>query len=175
MRDTRQLTPLCAIASGLAAGVIGTVCMDTVRFLRQRRSGGERNFLRWEFAPVRTWKEAPEPGIVAKRVIEGFTQRELPDAAAWPISTFMHWSYGASWAALYGVFDGSTRKSHLFYGAPFGALVWISGYVVLPIGGLYEPIWKYDSSTLRHDLQAHLAFGVGSATAFKLLTIGSGR
>ncbi len=98
MRTPKQLTPLDAIASGLAAGLVGTACMDTVRFLRQRRSGGERNPLRWEFAPFRTWKEAPDPGQVGKRLIEGFTQRELPDAAAWPVSTFMHWSYGA----LYG-------------------------------------------------------------------------
>jgi acetylornithine deacetylase/succinyl-diaminopimelate desuccinylase-like protein len=27
---------------------------------------------------------APDPGQVAKRVIEGFTQRKLPDRAAWP-------------------------------------------------------------------------------------------
>ncbi|WP_331755296.1 hypothetical protein OG936_38785 (plasmid) [Streptomyces sp. NBC_00846] len=92
MRTRKQLDPLGAVGAGLAAGVIGTVCMDTVRFLRQRRAGGEHNALRWEFAPVRTWQEAPDPGQVGKRLAEVFTLRELPDSAAFPVSTFMHWA-----------------------------------------------------------------------------------
>ncbi|MEU5058826.1 MULTISPECIES: hypothetical protein [unclassified Streptomyces] len=170
MRTPKQLTPLGAITSGLVAGLVGTVCMDTVRFLRQRRSGGERNPLRWEFAPVRTWKAAPDPGQVGKRLIEGFTQRELPDAAAWPVSTFMHWSYGAFYGALYGVVAGSVRKPPSgVYGVPFGAVVWISGYIALPIAGLYEPIWKYDSKTLADDLGPHLVYGAATGTVFGIL------
>jgi len=34
-----------------------------------------------------------DPGQVGKRLMEGFTQRQLSDAAAWPVRTFMHWSY----------------------------------------------------------------------------------
>jgi hypothetical protein len=26
--------------------------------------------------------------------------------------------------------------------------VWLAGYVVLPIAGVYEPIWPYDAATL---------------------------
>jgi len=169
MRTPKQLTPLGAIASGTAAGLVGTACMDTVRFLRQRRSGGERNPLRWEFAPVPTWQEAPDPGQVGKRLIEGFTQRELPDAAAWPVSTFMHWSYGAANGALYGVVVGSLRKPCGLYGVPFGALVWISDYITLPIAGLYKPIWKYDAKTLADDLGPHLAYGAGTGAVFLIL------
>lgn len=170
MRTPNQLTPLGAIASGLAAGLVGTVCMDTVRFLRQRRSGGERNPLRWEFASVPTWQEAPDPGQVGKRLIEGFTQRDLPDAAAWPVSTLMHWGYGAANGALYGVIAGSLRKPPCaVYGIPFGALVWISDYITLPIAGLYEPIWKYDAKTLADDLGPHLAYGAATGTVFRIL------
>ncbi|WP_371665139.1 hypothetical protein OG306_04775 [Streptomyces sp. NBC_01241] len=92
MRTRKQLAPLGAVGAGLAAGVIGTVCMDTVRFLRQRRVGGERNALHWEFVPVRTWREAPDPGQVGKRLAEAFTLSELPGSAAFPVSTFMHLS-----------------------------------------------------------------------------------
>jgi hypothetical protein len=169
MRTPKQLTPLGAIASGLAAGLVGTACMDTVRFLRQRRSGGERDPLRWEFAPVRTWQEAPDPGQVGKRLIEGFTQHELPEAAAWPVSTLMHWSYGAAYGALYGVLAGSVRQPCAVYGVPFGALVWISDYITLPIAGLYEPIWKYDRKTLAADLGPHLAYGAATGTVFWIL------
>ena len=171
MRTRRQLTPLGAIASGMAAGLVGTVCMDTVRFLRQRRSGGEQSFRKWEFARVRNWQEAPDPGQVAKRVIEGFTERKLPDGAAWPISTMMHWSYGTSWGALYGVLAASARTPNLIYGVPFGAFVWLSAYAILPTAGLYEAIWKYDGKTLGQDLSAHLVYGVSTSTVFLVLSL----
>lgn len=170
MRAARQLTPLGVIASGMAAGLVGTVCMDTMRFLRQRRAGGEQSFRRWEFARVHGWKEAPDPGQVAKRLVEGLTERELPEGSAWPISTAMHWSTGASWAAVYGVLAASARKPNLLYGIPFGAGVWAAAYVVLPLAGLYEPIWKYDGKALAEDLSAHLVYGVATSTAFLVLT-----
>jgi hypothetical protein len=47
-------------------------------------------------------------------------------------------------------------------------VVWISGYVLLPEGGLYKPIWEYDAKTLAGDLSAHLAYGVGTGATFWL-------
>jgi hypothetical protein len=32
----------------------------------------------------------------------------------------------------------------------------MSGYVILPLAGLYKPIWEYDARTLADDLSAHL-------------------
>ena len=91
MRTSKNpITPLAAVATGLLAGVIGTACMDTVRYVMYRRAGGKAGPLGWEFAPVDTWEQAPDPGQVAKRVIEGFTQRQLPDRWAFPISTMAH-------------------------------------------------------------------------------------
>jgi hypothetical protein len=53
--------------------------------------------------------------------------------------------------------------------ASFGAAVWAAGYVLLPAGGLYRPIWKYDAKTLASDLSAHLAYGAGTGAAFWVL------
>jgi len=39
---------------------------------------------------------------------------------------------------------------------------------VLPEGGLYQPIWKYDAKALAIDLSAHLAYGAGTGAAFQL-------
>ena len=49
------LTPLAAIAGGLLAGVVGTACLDTVRYLKYRRSGGKDSPLAWGFPPVDGW------------------------------------------------------------------------------------------------------------------------
>ena len=164
------MTPLAAIVGGLLAGAIGTVSMDTVRYVKYRRGGGQDSPLAWEFGPVDSWEQAPDPGQVTKRLIEGFTQREIPDRWAWLTSTLTHWAYGSGAGALYGVLAGSMRRPHALYGLPFGATVWASGYVVLPEAGLYKPIWDYDAKTLASDLSAHLAYGAGTGAAFWLFT-----
>src|ERR1700750_1156195 len=90
------MIPLTAVAAGLLAGAVGTVCLDAVQYLKYRRAGGTDSPVAWEFAPVENWEAAPDPGQVAKRVIEGFTQRKLPDRSAWLISTIAHWGYGSA-------------------------------------------------------------------------------
>jgi pimeloyl-ACP methyl ester carboxylesterase len=69
------MTPLAAVLAGLLAGAAGTVCLDAVHYLKYRRAGGTDSPRAWEFAPVESWETAPAPGQVAKRVLEGFTQR----------------------------------------------------------------------------------------------------
>jgi hypothetical protein len=162
------ITPLAAVVGGLLAGVVGTLCLDTIGYLRHRRTGGQKRPLEWEFGPIGGWSDAPDPGKIAKREIEGFTQRELPDRWAWPISTAMHWGYGSSAAALYAILAGSMRKPSPLYGLPFGAAVWAIGYLVLPEAGIYKPIWEYDAKTLARDLSGHLAYGAGTGAAFWL-------
>ena len=166
------LTPLAAVAGGLLAGAVGTVCLDAVQYLKHRREGGKESPLKWEFAPVQTWEQAPAPGQVAKRVVEGFTQRKLPDRWAFPISTVMHWAYGSGSAAAYGILAGSLRRPHAAYGLPFGAAVWAAGYAILPEGGLYKPILEYDAKTLAWDLTGHLAYGAGTGVTFWLFANG---
>jgi hypothetical protein len=162
------ITPLAAVVGGLLAGAVGTVALDTVQYVKYRRAGGKESPLAWEFAPVDSWEKAPDPGQVAKRLIEGFTQRELPARWAWLTSTGAHWSYGSAAGALYGVLAGSLRRPHARYGLPFGAAVWVTGYIVLPEGGLYKPIWEYDAKTLAWDLGAHLAYGASTGAVFSL-------
>ena len=61
------MTPLAAVASGLLAGAAGTASIDAVRYLMYRRGGGQDAPLAWEFAPVESWAQAPDPGLVTKR------------------------------------------------------------------------------------------------------------
>jgi uncharacterized membrane protein YagU involved in acid resistance len=169
--DTREhpLTPLAAVTAGLLSGVVGTAAMDAVLYARYRRGGGKEAPLTWEFPPTENWRQAPAPGQVARRVIEGFTQRPIPDRWARLTTIAAHWAFGAASGAAYGVVAGSLRQPRPQDGLPFGAAVWALGYVVLPQAGLYEQIWKYDVETLARDLTVHLAYGVTTATAFSLL------
>jgi hypothetical protein len=57
----------------------------------------------------------------------------------------------------------------VLYGLPFGAAVWLSGYLVLLQARPCKPIGEYDSQTLARDLSAHLGYGASTAAAFSLL------
>jgi hypothetical protein len=164
------MTSLTAVAAGLLAGAVGTVCLDAVQYRKYRRAGGTDSPLAWEFAPIESWETAPGPGQVAKRVLEGFTQRKIPDRFAWLTSTIAHWAYGSAAGAAYGIVAGSRPTPYPWYGLPFGAAVFGGDYAALPAAGLYQPIWEYDAKTLAWDLGAHLAYGAGTGTAFWLLT-----
>lgn len=164
-----RMTPLAAVTSGLLAGAVGTACIDSVRYLTYQRGGGQDAPLAWEFAPVDGWAQAPDPGQVTKRVVEGFTRKQIPDRWAWLTSTVAHWAYGSVMAAGYGIVAGSLRRPRPLYGLPFGAAVWGISYLVLPESGLYKPIWQYDAGTLAKDLVAHLAFGAGTGATFWVL------
>jgi len=80
-----------------------------------------------------------------------------------------HWGYGISAGGGYGLAVSSRDKPRIWFGPPFGSAVWASGYVVLPLFGVYKPIWKYDLETLWKDLSAHLVFGMATAAAFSVL------
>ena len=171
MRSRRNpLTPLAAVTAGLLAGAVGTVGLDAVHYLKYRRAGGTDSPLAWEFAPVESWEKAPDPGQVAKRVIEGFTRRRLPDGSAWLTSTVAHWAYGSAAGAVYGIVAGSLPRPSPVYGVPFGAAVFAGDYITLPIAGLYKPIWEYDATTVTWDFGAHVVYGTGTAIAFWLLS-----
>lgn len=168
---TRTMTPLGALARGLAAGAAGTAAMDALWFWRFKRDGGEGGFLAWEFASgLCTWDKAPAPALVGKRLFEGLFQREVPPERAALVNNLTHWAYGKLAGAQYGLVVGSLKTPKLVYGLPFGATVWISGYVVLPLAHLYKPIWEYDVPTLAKDLSAHLVYGTTTAAAFLLLS-----
>jgi hypothetical protein len=165
------VTPLGAVVRGLVAGVLGTLAMDTLWYVRYRRGGGTEGFRPWEFAAdVKTWDDASAPGQVGRRLFEGLFQRKLPDAQARLVTNITHWAYGVGAAGAYGLIAGSLPAARIAYGPVFGSAVWATSYAVLPAAGLYQPIWKYDRATLAKDLSAHLLFGTTTAAAFAALS-----
>lgn len=163
------MTPLGAVARGLVAGTFGTLAMDALWFVRYKRGGGEGGFGEWEFSSgLCSWDQAPPPAQVGKRLVGGLFGREIPPQRAALVNNVTHWVYGMLSGMQYGIVAGSLSRQRIRYGAPFGATVWATSYAVLPAAKLYEPIWKYDWKALAKDLSAHLVFGLGTATAFRL-------
>jgi hypothetical protein len=174
--SVRPVTPVGAVLRGLVAGGVGTLAMDVLLYARYRRDGGKSRFPRWEFSSdLLSWDQAPAPAHVGKRLFEGLFHRELPDHRAALVNNVTHWGYGIVNGAPYGLVVGSLTRNRVWFGVPFGAGVWGSGYVVLPAAGLYQQIWEYDRRTLANDLSAHLVYGLTTAAAFRLLSPRRGR
>lgn len=165
------LTPLGALARGVAAGAVGTLAMDVWLYGRYRRGGGTQRFGAWERSSGLTgWEDAPAPAQIGRRLVEGLLLRELAPRRAALTNNLTHWGYGMLGSAQYGLAAGSLRSRHALYGLPFGAALWAAGYVILPLAKLYEPIWRYDRRTLTEDLAAHLVYGLATAAAFERLS-----
>ena len=162
-----------SILRGVAASALGTLGDGRVALppLPARRRG--RRLPGLEVLRRRPRLEnAPGPSLVAKRFIEDVLGHDVSPRYARVLNNATHWGFGLATGAGYGLLLGSGRKPEMRYGPPFGAAVWASGYVVLPLLGVYQPIWKYDLETLGNDLSAHLVFGTATAAAFRLLAHG---
>jgi hypothetical protein len=158
---------LSSALRGALAGAAGTLAMDLLWYRRYRRGGGESSFAGWEITrDVGSWDDAPAPGQMGRKLIQTLTGRDVPVERAAALSNLMHWSYGVGWTAAYSQL-GARRP--LWLGPAFGAAVWSSDYVTLPLAGLYQPIWKYDAATLAKDLSAHLVFGTAADATLRLL------
>ena len=181
-------SPVGAVIRGAIAGTAGTAAMDLFWYLRQRISGepphrsdsdlpgqAGRASLRpasWEDSEHWTaetqaeeWQTAPVPAQVGKRVYEGLTQRTLEARFARITGTLVHWSYGMWWGGVFGLASAPLRRRTV-WGPLFGATVWGSSYLLLPVTGLYRPFWEYPLAELAPDLAAHLIYGTGTALAF---------
>lgn len=151
------------------AGVVGTLAMDAVWYARYRRGGGDAPFSEWEFTRnLQSWDDAPAPGKMGRKLIETLTRRPMGVEHAAAISNLVHWSYGVVWTVAYGTLGSRP----LWSGPLFGAAVWASDYVTLPLAGIYKPIWEYDARTLYEDLSAHMVFGTATVAALRVMPPG---
>jgi hypothetical protein len=159
---------LAAIVAGGIAGAAGTAAMDALLYYRYRSAGGDSSPLAWEFgARPTTWEEAPAPARAGKVLLEAVGRREIPIERAAALTNAMHWGYGPAWGANYGIVVRCVgAPPAVLAGLSFGATVFASDYVTLPLLKVYKPIWEYDRAVLRDDLTAHLVYGVATALAF---------
>jgi hypothetical protein len=160
---------------GALAGAAGTAAMDVVLYRRFRRDGGKDGWWHWESAAgVMGWDEASAPGQIGRKLQRLVTSQEPPDDWARATTNAVHWATGIGWGVQYGVVAAMTARSPWLRAVAIGPVAWLASYVVLPLVGVYQPIWKYDARTLGKDLSAHLVFGGVTSATFAAIT-GAGR
>ncbi len=154
-------------AFGAAAGAVGTVAMDLVLFRRYRRGDGTDSLWRWEFAgAVTSWEAASAPAQIGLKLERLVRHSQPPDSWARATTNVVHWATGIGWGLQYGVLARRYASHPLIRGVSLGPVIWLSSYAILPLAGVYEPIWKYDARTLLKDLSAHVVYGLITSAVF---------
>ncbi len=170
MRNARGSGIGRRLAVGALSGAVGTVAMDALLYLGYRREGGKDGVWRWESAEgVTSWAGASAPGQVGEKLERLVLRRPPPDRWARPTTNLVHWATGAGWGLQYAVVAARPSAHPWLRAGALGPAAWLSGYVVLPLAGVYKPIWKYDPPTLGKDLFAHLVYGAATSAAFASL------
>ena len=157
-----QPAPLEALALGIVAGLAGTALMTGYQELVGRLRGGAD-----EKAP-RRWGDAPAPAQVGKKIADA-VEKKVTLADAPKLTNTVHWAYGTSWGAAYGLAEGTFSSRPLSHGLGFGSFVWGFSYATMVPLGIFEPPWKYPPKELAIDLSYHLVYGLGVAGAYRLL------
>jgi hypothetical protein len=170
MRNARGPGIVRHLAVGAVASAVGTGAMDLLLYRRYRRDGGKESLLRWELAAgVTSWDEASAPGQTGRKLERLVTGRQPPDSWARTTTNVMHWATGIGWGVQYGALAARTSRHPWTRALALGPAVWLAGYVLLPLVGVYKPIWEYDARTLSEDFSAHLVFGAATSAVFAAL------
>ncbi len=149
------ITPLGAVARGLLAGVAGTAAMTAYQTAVAKARGTE---------PSTT------PAEVAKRIIRCVFHRRVSEERTELLNNAMHWTYGTSWGAVYGLTAGVDKAPALPRGLAFGASVWGVSLIQLPAMKLAPPVWRYPPVELALDVSYHLVYGTAVAGAYAALS-----
>jgi hypothetical protein len=158
------------LVQGALAGAAGTAAMDLLLYTRYRRGGGEDSFWKWESAEtVRDWDQASAPGQLGRKLEQLIARRPVPGSWARSTTNLVHWATGVGWGLQYGLVAAKVPRHRWLPGLALGPAAWLSSYAVLPLAGVYKPIWDYDARTLSKDLCAHVFYGVTTGTAYASL------
>jgi hypothetical protein len=159
-----RVTPLGALARGLAAGAAGTAAMTAYQLLvakLQRKSLS---------TPVpRRWADAPAPAQVGKRFAEGVLGRRVTLEDVPRLTSIVHWATGIAWGGAYGLIEATFEEPSLVAGLGFGTGVWAASYAQLVPLRIYKLPWEYPLPEEVLDLSYHLVYGLGVAAAYAVL------
>lgn len=165
-----RVTPLGAVVRGLAAGVIGTAVMTAWQELSMKLQssgedgGGDENPAAGQQQDP--WEQASAPAKVARKMLEGVFDHKVPPEKIGLLTNTMHWGYGTSWGALYGLIQGTSPGPPLRRGLLFAGGVWAMSYVMLVPMGLYQPPWEYPPKEVAMDVSFHMAYGAGVGAGY---------
>jgi uncharacterized membrane protein YagU involved in acid resistance len=81
----------------------------------------------------------------------------------------VHWIYGTSWGALYGVVQETFHPRPLANAALLGGVVTATDMTLLPAMKLEEPPWEQEPTSIGAELANHFVYGCAVAGAYSAI------
>lgn len=163
---THDESPLAATAKGAVAGLAGTVALTAVMRFGPRALAG-LGLLPEPAGP----REEPTAKLAGK-VAGGVLERPIAADTRQTAGQAIHWAYGVSWGALYGIVQSSLRLPHLLHGALLGGLVAGVASTLVPAMRLTPPPTEQPPAMSALQVGRHLVYGWVTALTFRLLSPG---
>jgi hypothetical protein len=163
-------SPLSAIVKGAIAGAAGTWAMGEA--MSRAPQLLQRAGYRLPDAPPGPAAPDTPTEEVAERLAEGLAQDEIDEGTKQTAGQVVHWSYGMSWGAAYGVLQATLKLPTLPGGALFGAGVGYFGERVMPALRLQNPPERNPRAVNLVQMGAHVVYGIAVALTWRVLNLG---
>lgn len=146
------------LAAGLIGGLVGTIVMtqfqNVVTEIGKSASGeGEKKQKKDEGddATVKT----------AKAISENVLDHNLKKSEKEPAGTAVHYVFGTTMGAVYGIAAEAAPITSAGYGLPFGTALFVGAdEIAVPALGLSEPPTEIPISKHAYGLASHLVYGL---------------
>ena len=152
--------PTLNVLAGLAGGLLGSFAME--RFQRAlgilspdiggASGGGGQQY--------RKPQSEPATYVAADALVRAVTEQPLPPSLKPAAGSLVHYAFGGSVGALYGLLTAGRPVVAAGRGIPFGIAVWIvADELGMPISGLAKPPSVYPFRDHLSGLSAHFVYG----------------
>lgn len=96
----------------------------------------------------------------ASAISQAIFHHGLTDAQKETAGPAVHYAFGTTMGALYGVLADFRDSRRLGWGLPFGAAIWLGAHVItVPALGLSKPITEETPGTEAAEFVSHLVYG----------------
>ncbi|MFO7565661.1 MAG: hypothetical protein R6X02_23665 [Enhygromyxa sp.] len=168
-------------ACGLIGGAVGVSAMNASmklsgKLLRIEAKPPRRKLRKGEspsWSQIGEHHEGDEPATAAlgRVVYEGLTGQRPSEETKQRLSTALHWGYGLTVGALYGLIRGRKRWliTDAVGGLSYGVGLWVFGdMLAVPLLGLADKPTRYRLRVHAHALSGHLVYGLATAAATRV-------
>lgn len=161
-QTTRKPALVTKLVCGALGGAVGAGCMTLVRMIARRRGLIDKTVSQsmeeWVASRTTGGRQDKRPGL-----------HHLADQ-------LMHFGYGVTLGALYGLAIPNRRARATARGSLFGVGTWLFGsWVLLPLLGAKSPPWRKLRKENATDFVAHLLYGIATGIVGEELALQRGR
>jgi hypothetical protein len=173
-RPPRRRHPARGAIAGAIGGLIGTWAMSEFQGWWSRTVDGHEPRSAAGRHDARDWQEKNEGQnaneIVGERIAAAVLQRPPARQERAISAAIVHYGFGTSMGAVYGVLAERATEAPFLAGAAFGTAVWVAAdEIAVPLLGLSRSDADYPLEAHAQAWAAHLAYGLATETVRRSL------